>query len=353
MARTLVLMVGAELPLLAVLGAAAVLVPDGRLSIGAAVGAVTYVTTALAPALRTLVHTGAGWLVQLGVISGRIAKTAEAPVGAVANEPRRPHGDGPRVQSGRVGGGRSLPLEASQLRFSYGPYADDVVKDLNLMIHDGEHLAIVGPSGGGKSTLVLLFARTLTPTGGQVVLDGRPLPEWDLGELRRAIAVIPQQAYLFAGSVWENLTYLCPSSASVSATEVDRAIAVFGLRETVQRLGGLSGTVPAGGHELSAGERQSVALARAWLSPASIVILDEATCHLDVAAETRAELAFRERGGTLIVIAHRFGSALRAQRILVLDGSSWVEGTHAELLTISARYRDLYGLAVSPMMATV
>jgi ATP-binding cassette, subfamily C, bacterial len=273
--------------------------------------------------------------------SGRVG-----PTDAVANESWPLEDD-----RSQVGGERPLSLEARQLQFRYGPDAEDVVKDLDLVISSGEHVAIVGPSGGGKSTLALLFARTLAPTGGQVLLDGRPLSDWDDGELRRALAVIPQEAYLFAGSVWENLTYLSPSSPP--ATELERAIVVFGLGETVRRLGGLAGTVPAGGHALSAGERQSVALARAWLSPASIVILDEATCHLDVAAEARAELAFRERGGSLIVIAHGFGSALRAQRILVLDGCSWVEGTHAELLTISPRYRDLYGLSVAPGMATV
>ena len=182
-----------------------------------------------------------------------------------------------------------------------------------------------------------MLAGALRPTDGGVTLADRPLDEWAGADRHRAIAVIPQQAYVFAGTLHENLTYLWPAATD---EQVDRAIAVFGLGATVQRLGGLEATLPAGGQLLSAGERQAIALARAWLSSASIVILDEATCHLDSAAEARAEAAFRVRGGSLIVIAHRFGSALRARRILVADGSCWAQGTHEELLTTSARYRE-------------
>ena len=301
-ARSLVVALGGQLPLLAVLGMAAVLVPAGRLSIGATVGAATYVTTALAPALRALVHTGGGWLVQLGVLTGRIAETTgpELP-------PRLTTPTSPELPPEPI---RTITLETHDLRFRYGPHAADVVSDLNLVVEGGDHLAIVGSSGGGKSTLALLLARALQPTDGRITLDGQPLQEWAPADLHRAVAVIPQQAYVFAGTVHENLTYLCQSA---TAEHVGRAIAVFGLERTVQRLGGLEATLPAGGQLLSAGERQSVALARAWLSPASIVILDEASCHLDTAAEARAETAFRARGGSLIVIAHRFGSALRAR----------------------------------------
>ena len=362
-ARTLVVALGAQLPLLAVLGLAAVLVPSGRLSIGAAVGAVAYVTTALAPALRTLVHSGGGWLVQLGVLATRIAETGTEELPAEPApplaEPAPPLAEpasllaepaplraGPEqeaVSSSAAEGVKPMALEAHGLRFRYGDHAADVVQDLDLSIPAGDHVAIVGCSGGGKSTLALLLAAALAPTGGDITLDGRFLQEWARPDLYQAIAVIPQQAYVFAGTVHENLAYLSPSAPAV---QVEQAIAAFGLADAVARLGGLEATLPAGGQLLSAGERQLVALARAWLSPASIVILDEATCHLDSVAESRAEAAFRERGGTLIVIAHRFGSALRARRILVADGLSWVQGTHAELLTTSARYRELYGLSV-------
>jgi ATP-binding cassette, subfamily C, bacterial len=340
-ARALVVALGAQLPLLAVLGLAALLVPSGRLSIGAAVGAVTYVSTALAPALRTMVHSGGGWLVQLGVLTSRIAESAGEPLPAeqsLLTGPTMPAEPAPRPEDIPA-----MPLGTHGLRFRYGAAAADVVSGLDLLVPAGDHLAIVGPSGGGKSTLALLLAAALAPTEGGVSLDGRPLEDWTASELHSAVAVIPQQAYVFAGTVQENLTYLCPGA---TAEQVEEAITAFGLGATVQRLGGLEAMLPAGGQLLSAGERQAVALARAWLSPASIVVLDEATCHLDSAAEARAEAAFRGRGGSLIVIAHRFGSALRAQRILVADGPSWALGTHAELLTSNARYRELYGLSV-------
>ncbi len=339
-ARALVVALGGQLPLLVVVGMAALLVPSGRLSVGAAVGAVTYITTALAPALRGLVHSGGGWLVQLGVLTGRIAETAAEVQPAEPPPPAAPT---------RGPGHISAPaLETQGLRFRYGAAAADVVRDLDLVVRGGDHLAIVGPSGGGKSTLALLLVAALAPSEGGVTLDGRPLEEWAPAELRRAIAVIPQQAYVFAGTVHENLTYLNPSAGP---EEVERAIAAFGLAGIVQRLGGLEATLPAGGQPLSAGERQSVALARAWLSPASIVVLDEATCHLDSGKEARAEAAFRARGGTLIVIAHRFGSALRARRVVVADGPCWAVGTHAELVTTSARYRQLYGLSLDKARA--
>ena len=298
--RALVVALGAQLPLLAVLGVAAVLVPDGRLSIGAAVGAVTYVTTALAPALRTMVHSGGGWLVQLGVLTSRIAETAaDVPPNepTEATEPTDPvdrvdpvdpvdpvdlrAAVAPATATERI---PTMALATHGLRFRYGAGADDVVNGLDLLVPAGDHLAIVGPSGGGKSTLALLLAAVLTPTEGRVSLDGRPLQEWAPAERHRALAVIPQQAYVFAGTVQENLTYLRPAATT---QQVEQAVTAFGLGATVQRLGGLDAVMPAGGQALSAGERQSVALARAWLSAASVVVLDEATCHLDSAAEAR------------------------------------------------------------------
>jgi len=150
--------------------------------------------------------------------------------------------------------------------------------------------------------------------------------------------LIPQEAYVFGASVWDNLRYLNPD---VDPALVHRAIAAVGAASLVDRLGGLDGVVAPG--ELSAGERQMIALVRAYVSPAPVVVLDEATCHLDPAAEARAEEAFAERGGTLIVIAHRVSSALRARRVLVLDGSGAAEGDHRTLVATSALYRELLG----------
>jgi ATP-binding cassette subfamily C protein len=150
--------------------------------------------------------------------------------------------------------------------------------------------------------------------------------------------LIPQEAYVFDGTLGENLRYLAPGA---SEADLDVSVDAVGLRAVVTRLGGYGGNLtPAA---LSAGERQLIALTRAHLSPARIAILDEATCHLDPGAAAQAENAFAARPGTLIVIAHRISSALRASRVLVLDGTRAELGGHATLLDRSPMYRDLVG----------
>ncbi len=178
----------------------------------------------------------------------------------------------------------------------------------------------------------------LEPQAGRVRLDGVPLRALGTGTLARHRVLIPQEAYVFAGTLRENLTYLAPDATTA---EVDAAVDAVGARPLVARLGGYDAA--ADPRELSAGERQLVALVRSYLPPARLILLDEATCHLDPASEARAEEAFARRPGTLFVCAHRISSALRADRVLVLDGTSTALGTHAELMADSALYRDLVG----------
>jgi ATP-binding cassette subfamily C protein len=221
-----------------------------------------------------------------------------------------------------------------------------VLRDLDLAIPAGDHLAVVGPSGIGKSTLAALIAGTLTPDAGQVHLGGVPAATLDPVTRRALRVLIPQQAYVFAGSVAENLTYLADGA---TAPALDHAVDALGARDLVRRAGGYDAALdPA---SLSAGERQLVALVRAYLSTAPVVMLDEATCHLDPAAEARAERAFAERTGTLVVIAHRISSALRADRILVLDGKRVWLGRHESLRRDCPLYRDLVGLWGDPASA--
>jgi ATP-binding cassette subfamily C protein len=150
--------------------------------------------------------------------------------------------------------------------------------------------------------------------------------------------LIPQEAYVFAGTLRENLAYLHPTSTRPA---LDSAVHALGATPLVARLGGYDATVnPA---LLSAGERQLIALVRALLPPAPLVLLDEATCHLDPAAEAVAERAFACRPSTLVVCAHRIGSALRADLVLVMDGPRCRLGTHEKLLADCAPYRDLIG----------
>ncbi|HEU0088581.1 MAG TPA: carboxypeptidase regulatory-like domain-containing protein [Pseudonocardiaceae bacterium] len=224
------------------------------------------------------------------------------------------------------------------MTFAYGPHSEPVLRDLSLTVPPGDHLAIVGPSGIGKSTLAGLLCGLLRPNSGTVKLGGAiaaDLPPERLAEMR---TLIPQEAYVFAGPAWDNLTYLCPTATT---RQVANAVAALGADMLLAKLGGFAAElVPA---ELSAGERQLIALVRAYISAAQVIVLDEATCHLDPAAERRVEEAFSHRGGTLIVIAHRVSSALRARRILVLDGTNAAVGDHLTLMSTSPLYRELFG----------
>jgi ABC-type multidrug transport system fused ATPase/permease subunit len=328
-ARLLCLAVGGWLPLLLVLAAAPGMLRHG-VSPGDIVGAVTYITGSLRGALYALSQGMGAGLVRLNVTLERILQTS-APPETRAETPQATPTIAPRPSTSNQG--RDGTLELRDVTFAYGPHAEPVISGLTLTVPPGDHLAVVGPSGIGKSSLAGLLAGMLRPDNGEVLLDG--LPVAGLGRSWRIL--IPQEAYVFAGTLKENLTYLYPGTK----TELDEAAEAIGLTPLITRLGGYGAAViPAA---LSAGERQLIALTRAYLPPARVVILDEATCHLDPAAEERAEAAFAHRGGTLIVIAHRISSARRARRILVLDGARPQAGDHSSLLVSSPMYADLAG----------
>ncbi|MFC8838690.1 ATP-binding cassette domain-containing protein [Streptomyces griseoincarnatus] len=379
--RTAALGVAGHLPVLALLLAVPWLRGRG-VTAGALLGAFTYLVQSLLPALHTLMTALGAAGSRLLVVLDRIIGPEPRPERTRAAEPERAGGLGsvrapaatrtepalaaaPRPAPGAGGGAvtarataaipgpgddapdrggrpadraRTAAVELRSVTLSYGVRAEPVLDSLDLCVAPGEHLAVVGPSGIGKSTLTRLVAGTLVPSGGEVRVDGREVTGRPPAELAALRVLVPQEAYVFSGTLSDNLTYLRPGA---SRADLDAAVDALGLWPLVERLGGLGAPVrPA---ELSHGERQLVALTRAWVSTAPLLLLDEATCHLDPAAEARAEEALARRPGTLLVVAHRLSSAVRADRVLVLDGTDAVCGTHDEVLDRSPLYRDLTG----------
>jgi ATP-binding cassette subfamily C protein len=323
--RTVAVGVGGLLPILLILGQGRWLVAHGA-STGAILGALTYVAQGVHPALQTLVRGLGNTGLWLFVTLARIVEETEAPA--------------PTDDAGSLPGAGPLGHEVvlDDVTFGYGRATEPVISGLQLDIPEGDHLAVVGSSGAGKSTLAALIAGLLAPQRGAVLLGGVPASDLAASTAAQKRALIPQEAYVFAGTLRENMAYLRPGAADAT---IEDAVERLGARSLVDRLGGLGAELDP--HALSAGERQLVTLVRSYIAPAPLVILDEATCHLDPATEARVERAFATRGGSLIVIAHRISSALRARRVLVVDSGTALVGAHDELISRSALYRDLVG----------
>jgi ATP-binding cassette, subfamily B, bacterial len=218
-----------------------------------------------------------------------------------------------------------------------------VLGHVNLRIAAGETVAFVGPTGAGKSTLAKLVTRFYDPSDGQILIDGQDLRGLRFGSLRRQLGVVPQEPFLFAGTLRDNIAFGRPSA---SPEELLSAVRSVGLDSLVDRFpSGLDTVIHERGQTLSAGERQLIALARAFIVQPRVLVLDEATSNLDLASETRIEAALDVllEGRTAILIAHRLSTAMRADRIVVVnDGGIAETGTHAELLTLGGNYAEMY-----------
>lgn len=340
--RVPVILIGGQLPVLGLLLAGPSLVRRGAVSPGDVIGAVSYVTAYLIPALQQLTGSVAGYWSQLRVLAARLAATSARPEQAEqaegAEQARRP------VPVG------DADLAVDGLTFAYGPHSAPVLRDVSFTVPAGGHLALVGPSGVGKSTLAGLLAGIGWPDTGRVTLGGRTLAGLPEAARAASVALVPQEAYVFPGTLRENVAYLAPDA---SDDALDRAAEAVGLGPLTARLGGYDAELADPAGTLSSGERQLIALARVYASAARLVILDEATCHLDPAAEAAVESAFARRPGTLIVVAHRLSSAARAGRVLILDTDGHAFGSHTELLATHAGYAALVGHWDAPLPTPV
>jgi ATP-binding cassette subfamily B protein len=217
-----------------------------------------------------------------------------------------------------------------------------VLRDVDLELAPGEVLAVVGPTGAGKSTIAKLITRFYDPTFGHVTIDGHDLRDVSIDSLRSQLGVVPQEPFLFNGTIRDNVAFARRDATDDEVIEACRAVGLQGLMDRMPD--GMDTPIHERGASLSAGERQLVALARAFLARPRVLVLDEATSNLDLLSESVIEQALDSllEGRTAILIAHRLATAMRADRIAVVDDGRIVEhGTHDELVSSGGQYAEM------------
>ncbi|UGY93710.1 ABC transporter ATP-binding protein [Streptomyces gobiensis] len=309
-------------------------VADGRLALGVLAAAALYLRRLYDPIDR------------LGMFLNSYQSAAaslEKIAGLLAQEPGVPEPADPKPLPERASElpGREVVFDG--VRFAYRT-GGEVLPRFDLTLSAGQLVAVVGATGAGKSTLAKLLARFYEPTRGRVLLDGTDLRELALPELRRGVVMVTQEAFLFSGTVAENIAIGLPDA---SREEIERAAKAIGAHDFITALpDGYDTDVRKRGGRISAGQRQLVSFARALLADPAVLILDEATSSLDIPGERAVQQAMRTvlRGRTSVVIAHRLSTVEIADRVLVMaDGRIVEDGTPAELIAgAGGRFADLH-----------
>ncbi len=309
------------------LGIGGVMTANGRITVGEMAAFLLFLTSFFAP-VQTLVQLynsyqqGGAAIVKLRELLSTEPIVAQAP-----DATELPPIDG--------------EIALRSVTFSYEP-GRPVLHNIDLEIHPGETVAFVGETGSGKSTIARLITRFHDPDSGSITIDGHDLQTVTLKSLRSQLGVVPQEPFLFAGRVRDNVAF---ARADASDEELREALQAVGIDDLVDRLGGLDAPVHERGASLSAGERQLLALARAFVARPRVLVLDEATSNLDLNSESRVEQALDVvlEGRTAVIIAHRLATARRADRIAVVDAGEIVElGSHDELVAQRGRYAGMY-----------
>jgi ATP-binding cassette subfamily B protein len=232
------------------------------------------------------------------------------------------------------------------VRFKYGSAVDEALRGVDIHIRPGETVALVGETGAGKSTVIKLVARFYDATSGRVCVDGVPVDDYDQVAFHQQLGVVPQEAFLFTGTIRDNIAY---GRESATDAEIESAARAVGAHDFIAGLpGGYLQWVSERGRSLSSGQRQLIALARAHLVDPVILLLDEATSNLDLQTEAKVQAAMgvAAQGRTTILIAHRLQTARLADRIIVIDHGRVVEdGSHDALVASRGRYAEMWASA--------